>query len=478
MARDYPTVIIGSGPTGMSAAYHLDEDYLIMERDGRVGGLNKSENLEGFVFDYAGHIMFTGDAYARTMFEKLLTDPKSGEKNVHYQAREAWCYQKGVHTLYPFQANTYGLPQEVIQECIVGLARAYLENGDRPASEYANFHEWMWGTYGEGICKHFMDCYNRKLWKIDLREMSHEWLSGRVPMPAIEQIIEGAIKPGIADMGPNAYFGYPLRGGYQALVDGWGNLLGQDHIDSIRTNSDVTEVDLRRKTVKTASGKEYDYRRLVTTMPLPELVRRIKNCPSDVKAAGESLRHTSIQCVFIGSRPNRMEKYHWIYYPEPDLFFHRIFVQGNASPHNQPAGCSNYIAEVSYYGKPVPKQEAIERTIEGMIKVGRLEKNDEIVVADAVLMPYAYVIPQHHKDAAVSMLKDYLFEHDVITIGRFGEWSYYNTDHAILAGKRAAEMVKELREKSRKRPASTSVAAILASKQAEESEALVSAGKI
>ena len=345
---EYPTVIIGSGPTGLSAAYHLDEDYLILERDSRIGGLCKSEYINGFTFDYAGHIMFTGDDYARSMFEKLLTDPKTGEKNVHYQAREAWCYQKGVHTLYPFQANTYGLPQEVIQECIVGLAKAYLENGDKPASEYANFHEWMWGTYGEGICKHFMDCYNRKIWKIDLREMSHEWLSGRVPMPKIEQIIEGAIKPGIADMGPNAYFGYPLRGGYQALMNGWGNILGRDCIDSIRTETSIEQVDLKNKSVRDQNGNEWGYKRLVTTMPLPELVRRIKNLPSDVKAAGESLRHTSIQCVFIGLNRNRMDKYHWIYYPEPDIFFHRIFVQGNASPYNQPEGCSNYIAEISY----------------------------------------------------------------------------------------------------------------------------------
>jgi protoporphyrinogen oxidase len=279
-------------------------------------------------------------------------------------------------------------------------------------------------------------------------------------------------------MGPNAYFGYPLKGGYQALVNGWVNLMGEDAIDSIRTNSDVSEVDLRAKTVRTTSGKQWGYRRLVTTMPLPELVRRIRNCPSEVKAAGESLRHTSIQCVFVGLKQNRMDKYHWIYYPEPDIFFHRIFVQGNASPYNQPEGCSNYIAEISYYGKPVPKDEAIDRTLESLVKVGRMEKGDDVLVADAVLMPYAYVIPQKHKDSAVKLIKDYLIDQDVITIGRFGEWSYYNTDHAILAGKRAAEMVKSLREKSKGITVAPQVAAVLARKRSEESGALLQSGKI
>ena len=96
MALNPRTIIVGSGPTGMSAAYHLDEDYLMLERDASVGGLSRSLSLNGFTFDYAGHIMFTNDEYAKAMFKKLVGS------NVHYQAREAWCYQQGVHTLYPF----------------------------------------------------------------------------------------------------------------------------------------------------------------------------------------------------------------------------------------------------------------------------------------------------------------------------------------------------------------------------------------
>jgi hypothetical protein len=58
-------------------------------------------------------------------------------------------------------------------------------------------------------------------------------------------------------------------------------------------------------------------------------------------------------------------------------------------------------------------------------------------------MPFAYVIPQWHKDAAVKTIKEYLQQHEIYTVGRFGEWAYYNTDHAILSGKRAAEQIKE-----------------------------------
>jgi protoporphyrinogen oxidase len=35
-------IIIGAGLSGLSAAYHLGKDYMVLERDGEVGGLSKA----------------------------------------------------------------------------------------------------------------------------------------------------------------------------------------------------------------------------------------------------------------------------------------------------------------------------------------------------------------------------------------------------------------------------------------------------
>jgi UDP-galactopyranose mutase len=441
MGLNPQTLIIGSGPTGLSAAYHLDEDTTILERDATIGGLNKSVTLNGFTFDYAGHIMFTNDEYAKAMFGKLVGN------NVHYQVREAWCYQQGVHTLYPFQANTYGLPENVVRECVLGAVEAYLDYGHLDPKEFRDFKEWNRKTYGEGICKYFQEPYNEKLWKVPLDTMSHEWLSGRVPKPKVAEIIEGAVRPGNKNMGPNALFGYPLKGGFQALVNGWKNLLD---VDQIRTGQEVTSINVKNRTVTINGRQQYEFRRLITTMPLPLLTRALEDAPTDVRAAGDSLQWTSIQCVFIGlDRPHITDK-HWVYYPERDLYFHRIFVQGNASPYNNPTDQDGnplgmgYIAEISYKDTPAATGDvAIEKTLEGLKKVGLMADGDRVLAAKDVLMPFAYVIPQWHKDAAVKTIKDYLQQHEIYTVGRFGEWAYYNTDHAILSGKRAAEQIKE-----------------------------------
>jgi UDP-galactopyranose mutase len=248
-------------------------------------------------------------------------------------------------------------------------------------------------------------------------------------------------------MGPNALFGYPLKGGFQALVNGWRNLLD---VEQVKTNQEVTSINVRDRTVTVRGGKQFEFRRLITTMPLPLLTRALEDAPVDVRAAGESLQWTSIQCVFIGlDRPHITDR-HWIYYPESDLYFHRIFVQGNASPFNNPTDRDGnplgmgYIAEVSYRGQPAATGDvAIEKTIEGLKKVGLMSDSDNVLAAQDVQMPFAYVIPQWHKDAAVQTIKDYLLQHDIYTVGRFGEWAYYNTDHAILSGKRAADAIKE-----------------------------------
>lgn len=87
-----PVVVIGAGPTGLSAAYHLGENALLLERGEQVGGWCRSIELDGFTFDPAGHIMFSKEPYVHEMYRMLLQD------NVHWQDREAWVYSHDVYT--------------------------------------------------------------------------------------------------------------------------------------------------------------------------------------------------------------------------------------------------------------------------------------------------------------------------------------------------------------------------------------------
>jgi protoporphyrinogen oxidase/glycosyltransferase involved in cell wall biosynthesis len=460
-ARDVSTLIIGGGPTGLSAAYHLGEDTVLLERNETVGGWCRSIQDKGFTFDYAGHIMFSNDPYVLKLYDILL-----GE-NQHWQNREAWVFSKNVHTRYPFQGALYGLPPQVIKDCIVGAIDARFgtakeekqcnlnkiddccADGTVDAAnasstgvkrETQNFEEFIYKVWGAGIAKHFAIPYNKKLWTLPLTQMETSWLGGRVPLPNLDEIIDGALQPVGKPMGPNARFGYPKKGGFQALMSGFVPHIKGD----IELNSDVVQIVPREHLVVLADGRRYRYDNLISTMPLPELVRLIgPDAPEEVHRAARGLQHISIRCVNIGINRENVTDKHWIYYPE-DTIFHRIFVQGNASPECNAPGGFGFTCEISYSPwKPLPVDgdELIARCIEDCIAVGMMNPGDEVLTANLVDMPYAYVIYDHARNKNVATVKAWLEKFNIILAGRYSEWEYYNSDHAFLAGKKAAELV-------------------------------------
>jgi UDP-galactopyranose mutase len=506
-AASRPFVVIGAGPTGLSAAYHLGEDALLLEQNQTVGGWCRSLQDNGFTFDFAGHIMFSNDPYVHELYARLLGD------NVHWQDREAWIYSKNTYTRYPFQGALYGLPADVIKECVVGAIEARFgsvrkqagngagngnghgngsngnghgngSNGNghgasaaagndahckaesitdccadgvtestaplgvaAPVAEASagprNFEEFIYQVWGAGIARHFAIPYNRKLWAVPLTEMETSWLGGRVPLPDLEEMIEGALHPVPKPMGPNARFGYPLRGGFQALMNGFLPYIQ----DSLRTGSRITAVSPGRRTVTVNGSEEIPYRYLISTMPLPVLIRLMGDeAPARVQEAASKLRYVSVRCVNLGvGRENLTEK-HWIYYPEQTVF-HRIFVQGNASPHCNPPGGFGLTCEITYSEhKPLPcdGDELIQRCIRDCHEVGLFRPGDPIWAANQVDLPYAYVVYDHARPANVALIREWLATRQIILAGRYSEWEYYNSDHAFLAGKKAAETAHRL----------------------------------
>jgi UDP-galactopyranose mutase len=185
-------------------------------------------------------------------------------------------------------------------------------------------------------------------------------------------------------------------------------------------------------------------------MPLPVLVRLIgSEAPADVRRAASDLKHVSVRCVNIGvGRENLTEK-HWIYYPE-DTVFHRIFVQGNASRHCNAPGGFGLTCEITYSeAKPLPAEgdALIQRCIEDCHKVGFFSPDDPIWAAHEVDLPIAYVVYDHDRAANVALIRDWLSTQDIVLAGRYAEWEYYNSDHAFIAGKKAAEDVAQLRQR-------------------------------
>ena len=76
--------------------------------------------------------------------------------------------------------------------------------------------------------------------------------------------------------------------------------------------------------------------------------------------------------------------------------------------------------------------------------MGIFRSEDPIWAANQVDLPHAYVVYDHQRAAAVSTVREWLRQQDIHLAGRYSEWEYYNSDHAFLAGKKAAEGVREV----------------------------------
>jgi UDP-galactopyranose mutase len=461
-----PCLILGAGPTGLSAAYHYGAGSVVLEREAKVGGWCRSIEDTGFTFDHAGHIMFSDDPYVQDLYRLLLGD------NVHWQEREAWIHSNGVYTRYPFQGALHGLPPEVLRECLVGAIEARFGALARSGDEIdvaadvkdccadatgigshealdaceeppRNFEEFIHRTWGAGVAKHFAIPYNRKLWTIPLCEMETSWLGGRVPLPDLEEMIEGALQPVPKPMGPNARFGYPLRGGFQALMNGFLPLLRADLV----LQANVERVSPLLRAVTLADGRRFHYDTLVSTLPLPVLIAAMgEEAPAEIRRAASELRHVSIRCVNLGVARPHLSNRHWIYFPE-DTVFHRVFLQGNASPHCNPPGGFGLTCEISYSPtKPLPVVGAAltERCVQDCIRVGLLDPSDALLTSNQLDMPYAYVVYDHGRAERVAKIRTWLANFDIILAGRYSEWEYYNSDHAFIAGKKAAETAQRL----------------------------------
>lgn len=429
-------VIIGGGMAGLGAAWELRQrdgsqraKVELFEKEARPGGLCRTESVDGFHFDYTGHFLhFRSDVFRDLVFG-LIGD------QLEQRSRKAQIFSKGVYTDYPFQANLHGLPRDVVVDCLYEYAREFFSAEKRPVRTY---EDWILAHFGQGIADHFMIPYNSKLYRRHPRELSPDCGGRFVPHSDLKLLLEGAIASSTRNSGYNASFYYPRAGGMETLIQGLAKLVG-----AVRVNEAIVKVRLADRTVVTSDGRTVHYDGLISTQPLPELIRAMEDAPAEVRAAADQLAHVSVLNINLGVRGGLIDK-HWVYVPEEEYSFYRIGFPSNLASSMAPPGRSSISAEVSYDPKEgIDVEQATTRCLEDLLRMNVLEDRDQVVSVKTIDIPHAYVILDLARSDALRVIDRFLDQAGIMSAGRFGSWDYYSMEDSFMSGKNAGAMAAE-----------------------------------
>ncbi|ROQ90768.1 protoporphyrinogen/coproporphyrinogen oxidase [Desulfosoma caldarium] len=443
----YKYVIVGAGPTGLGAAHRLAElgerDFLVLEQNPYPGGLSASfKDSKGFTWDLGGHVIFSHYPY----FDRLIEDLLQGEYLTHQ--RKAFIRIADTWVPYPFQNNIRYLPPILRWECIVGLL--HLSRAD---AEPQDFREWIHGTFGDGIARHFMIPYNFKVWAFPPQCMDWRWIGERVSVVDLERVLKNVVlEQDDVSWGPNNTFRFPLRGGTGEIF----RRLAARVSDHIAYSSRLVSMEPHSRLLQTDTGRRITYHRLLNTSPLDRLIlETMENAPQSVRSAAEKLIHNGVHVVGIGiDQPGNDDKC-WMYFPEPNCPFYRVTNFHNYSPYNTPKKRTQkaLMGEISFSThKPQREDTVVDETIAGLVDT-RVVTNGEakaIVSRWQAKLDYAYPVPNKERDTALRIIHPWLESLGIYSRGRFGGWKYEvgNMDHSVIQGVEWADRMVMGKEES------------------------------
>jgi protoporphyrinogen oxidase len=431
-------VIIGAGLTGLSAAYHLEKqgfyDFEIFEKECSPGGLARSVVQDGFTFDYTGHLLHSNNNYFSSFLNYMM--PKGSLNKI---TRNSFVYSHDKFISYPFQMNISQLPMQSLLECIIGFAKRKHQINDPE-----NFHEWALKYFGSGICKNFFFPYNRKLLGYDLKKVTTCWTGNFVPKITIEQILEQFKSDHDSKkIGYNSWFYYPNSGGIESLV----KAVVKKISTKIQLQHEVVSIDLKQKTLVFNNGKTTKFKKLISTMPLDELLKKIvPDSIHNFETAQSNLFCNSVINFNLGLRTPDPNNQHWIYVPEKKFPFYRFGFWNNFSDKMAPPNHSSIYGEISFLkNKNKLKQSKLtEESIDQMLDILKIPHN-KMILKKILHLPHAYVIFNKWRQKNLEKLLSCLESLSVDSIGRYGGWKYSSMQDAILDGRSVAEKTVPLR---------------------------------
>jgi protoporphyrinogen oxidase len=447
-------VIIGAGPAGLTAAYHLQKlspDHVpeVYEASDMVGGISRTESKDGNRFDIGGHRFFTKVEAVERMWHEVLED------DFITVPRLSRIYYRGKFYAYPL--NLFNALSNIGAYEAFRILASYVKWQIKPSNTEETFEEWVINRFGGRLYMHFFRSYTEKVWGINPREIRSDWAAQRIKNLSLSKAVWNAISGANDTSSLIEEFQYPRLGpgmmwerARDLIVSRGGSVaLRHEVVRVCRDENYVTGIDVREwrgdgtlGTVRHVAGDSF-----VNSMALRDLIRAFDPPPpAEVVEAAERLKYRDFLIVTLCiSRPDPFPD-NWIYIHSPEVKVARIqnfrawSREMVANPDTSSIGMEYFcnIDDALWSMDDAALRDIAASELEHL----GLGKASEVIDFAVIRQPKAYPVYDAEYKEALEVVSGWLKTlENFQTVGRNGLHRYNNQDHSMLSAIYAAENI-------------------------------------
>jgi len=444
-----PFVVLGGGPCGLSAAWHLashGEKVVVLEREPIVGGLCATHAKDGYRFDLGGHRFVSSDLALTRWLERLLGD------DLLTARRKSVVLHDGRAFEYPLDAKDLVLHLGVRENAraLAGFIRARAERWFSPSPD-VTFEDWVTSRFGRPLYETFFGPYTEKLWGISPRLISADWAAERISLLHLGDAAARLVHLRRSPIRTYAReYRYP-RLGMGQLYDAVAREISASG-GEVRTGAHVTGLETVADRVvavwlRSSRGEErIPARAVISTIPLPELASHLGGAkPSLYRDVAARLRFRSLVFLNLMLSRETLGEHTWMYVASGKLRTSRIQQPNRRSPAMAPPRKTSVMLEI-----PCDRGDAIWNASVAELRaladreLGELGVDiGEVVGAFSVKVEHGYPVYHLGYDADRRALLRFVDRFvNVRTAGRQGLFRYVFMDAAMQMGTLAAEQLR------------------------------------
>jgi protoporphyrinogen oxidase len=495
-------IIIGAGPSGLTAAYELihktDIKPVVFEMSPDIGGISKTVTYKGNRIDIGGHRFFSKSDRVMNWWQHILPlqgkpssddvllnrkrvlsekegapDPEKSDLVLLVRNRISRIFFLRSFFDYPISLkwNTF---KNLGMMKLMRIGLSYLKVRLFPIRNEKTLEDFLINRFGKELYLLFFKDYTEKVWGVPCSEIKPEWGAQRIKGVSITKALRHAVKSLFrkdntlsqkeTETSLIEQFTYPKLGPGQLWEEVARQITakgGEIHLNCKVLGLSISEGMLTHVRVKNEMSNhisDHECNYAFSSMPVKDLIRFLTPpAPDKVRAVASGLMYRDFITVGVLltkmklKNETRIKTIHdivpdnWIYIQEREVKLGRLQIFNNWSPYmvKDPdtvwIGLEYFCNEGDVLWRK-PDAEFAAFAIDELDQIGIIEKKD-VLDSTVIRMPKTYpaYFGSYNDFDMIRAFTDGI--ENLFLIGRNGMHKYNNADHSMLTAMVAVENI-------------------------------------